>query len=124
MKIYSGEVCLGVCGEPTQMFDDYCDWLEGDSVDNFSAVPNLCVGDQVVAVVRNHWKDEPDYISDINVVCDDNGRQFIMGLASIDFTTENEERAEWMIKKVKDWKDCVNGERVPNCAQIRYVEED
>ena len=123
MKIYSGVCCLGVCGTGTEMYDDYCEWEELEGHDNFKAVPNLCVGDQVVAVVRDAFTNTARDISGVCVVVEREGRKFIMGLASIDFTSENDERKEWMIKKIKSWSDCVDGERVPDSAQIRYVGE-
>lgn len=117
LKLYSGEVFEGVCGTPTQMYDD---------IGN-----NLYVGDQVAVFVRDYPKEMPfsiSYCAGILVVVEDGlnadnilKEQFIMGLKNIDFTTENEEREKWCIQKVKSYTDCVENERVPESASIRYV---
>jgi len=122
LMLYSGEVCEGMCGTPTDLYDD-----NGNQ---------LFVGDQVVAFSNNYIV----FCHGILVVVEDsvisdNKEQFIMGLRSIDFTNrcrENEKitrdeevsQAEWSIWLVKSYKDCVEGEKVPHSAQIRYVRED
>lgn len=119
MKIYSGECCMGECGKPTKLYDDF----------GYKPIPNLFVGDIVVCVnrenVENHWNSIDYIIHGLCVVVEDvdTGEPFVMGLKSIDFSTENDKRKKWIIKKVKDWQDCVEGEIVPDCARIIYKNE-
>lgn len=127
MKIYSGEVCLGVCGTPTNLYDDYCSYEEADGDENLELkpIPNLFVGDIVVAVTTDTLTNKIENISGLCVVVkdEDNGKPFVMGLKSIDFSTENDGRSKWLIRKVKGWEDCVENEIVPECARITYKKQ-
>lgn len=127
MKIYSGEVCLGVCGTPTNLYDDYCSCEGSDSNENLELkpIPNLFVGDIVVAVTTDTLTNKIENISGLCVVVkdEDSGKPFVMGLKSIDFSTENDGRSKWLIRKVKGWEDCVENEIVPECARITYKKQ-
>ena len=97
MNIYSGECEHGECGMVTTMKDS-----EGTA---------LFVGDIIAIASKDIFGINCFY--GLSVVVDDRpflvGRAgykkpFIMGLFSVDFDDN------WYIKKVKHWKDCVNGE--------------
>lgn len=128
MKIYSGECCMGECGKPTELYDDYCECEEVGEDFECKPIPNLFVGDIVVCAnrenVENHWN-SIEYIYGLCVVVEDAdaGEPFVMGLKSIDFSTDNDKRKKWTIKKVKNWQDCIEGEIIPDCARITYKNE-
>lgn len=90
MFIYSGKVKKGKCGESTDLYD-----YSGNE---------LFVGD---IVITSH-KDDIEAGSLTAVVQDnEDGEYFIMGLKSIDFDYDE----EWSVRKLKDWKDVIDGEK-------------
>jgi hypothetical protein len=127
MKIYSGQVCLGVCGTPTNLYDDYCSYEEADGDENLELkpIPNLFVGDIVVAVTTDTLTNKIENISGLCVVVEDmdSGKPFVMGLKSIDFSTENDGRSKWLIRKVKGWENCIHGEMVTDNGRMVYRNE-
>ena len=124
MKIYSGQVCLGECGTPTNLYDDYCSCEGSDSNENIELkpIPNLYIGDIVMVMSVDAQTGRARHASGLGVVVagEDDNVPYIMGLKSVDFSTDNDKRAEWLIKKVKGWEDCVENEIVPECARIIY----
>lgn len=122
-KIYSGSVCMGTCGKPTELFDSFGN--------------QLMVGDLVSVYQKDYVKEisvcDPEY-----VVCPDgggeNGLPFIIGLKGckrntnyyfdgeevaptdeydyIEDTYDSDENPsfKWIVKKIKDWKRTVDGE--------------
>lgn len=127
MKIYSGQVCMGVCGTPTNLYDDYCSYEEanGDGNLELKPIPNLFVGDIVMVVSVDAQTGRARHTSGLGVVVagEDDNVPYIMGLKSVDFSTDNDKRSEWLIKKVKGWEDCVENEIVPECARITYKKQ-
>ncbi len=55
LQLFSGECFVGNCGEPTNLFDDFCDWEEHED-GTFTPIPNLYVGDQIMVCTRNMIK--------------------------------------------------------------------
>ena len=100
MNIYSGECEHGKCGLATTMKDSHDKNLfVGDivacaSVDSFG----ICCFYGLAAIVD----DRPNLVGRTEYQ-----KPFIMGLASVD----TEKDKEWYIKKLKDWEDCVVGEK-------------
>ena len=99
MKIYSGQYEIGQCGLPTNLIDYHNE--------------PLFVGDIIVMATVDSFGDAGFHglsviVEDKPEVCgrtEDLG-PFVMGLRSIDTNTSK----EWLIKKVKSWEDCVDGE--------------
>lgn len=99
MKIYSGQCEEGTCGTPTNLVDSWGNELfVGDIVSMSTNERVMWSFHGLSAVVE----DRPNLVGRT----DSPIPHFIMGLYSIDWTNPE----QWLIHKVKDWKDCVDGE--------------
>ena len=107
MYIYSGECRLGVCGEKTNLKD--CDDKElfvGDivissTIDSYG----ICNNCGLSAVVSGRFTSFSD---GTHKEKEGDTEHFVMGIKTIDFMEKDSK--EWIVKKLKDWSDCVDGE--------------
>ena len=115
LGIFSGECLKGICGEETDLFD-----YKGEK---------LFVGD-IVLVYYNEYLSGP-HSAYMSVVCNDkylsysdgtikkqrNYSSYIMGIAMVkqeDLARDNEDgerTSGWVVEKIKDYKDCISGEK-------------
>lgn len=108
MYLYSGECRQGVCGTLTPLRDIADQPLSvGDIVATCTidklGVCYLCGLSCVVS-------DEFTTYSDGRCVKKEGDPiYFVMGIKNVDFMGKDSER--WTVKKVKDWSDCVEGEK-------------
>ena len=107
MYIYSGTCRMGNCGEKTKLTDIAGKELYvGDIVlvlvmDEMRA----CDSYRLSAIVSDRWE---TYNDKIYKEKEGDVEYFVMGIKSIDFMDKDSDK--WLVKKVKDWSDCVDGE--------------
>lgn len=89
MFIYSGKVNLGRCGEETHLRD--CN------------DEPLYVGDIVITYVEGDI-----YAGSLTAVVKDEDGFFVMGIKVTDFMDED---SEWKVRKLKGWKQVIDGEK-------------
>ena len=99
MKIYSGKCEIGQCGLPTNLIDNHDKPLfVGDIVAIFAADSIGATSSYGLSVVVEDRPESCGRTEDLG--------PFVMGLRSVDINANK----EWIIKKVKSWEDCVDGE--------------
>ena len=107
MYIYSGQCRLGVCGEKTGLKDFTGKELFVGDIVISSVIDKMGICDNygLSAVVSDRWT---SYSDGTHKEKESEVEYFVMGIKSIDFMGKDSE--EWIVKKLKDWSDCVNGE--------------
>jgi len=107
MYIYSGECRQGTCGDKTGLKDfSGKELFVGDIVmSSIIDKMGICDNHGLSAVVSDRWQ---SYSDGSNIEKENNIEYFVMGIKSIDFMVKDSE--EWIVKKLKDWTDCIDGE--------------
>ena len=107
MKIYSGNLLKGICGNETSLRDRYGDWLYvGDivllyTIDEFGLSNEMYLS----CIVCDKYKTYPD--GGIEVI-NKNPAYFAEGIENVDFMKEN---SKWIVEKIKSFEDVIDGEK-------------
>lgn len=107
MYVYSGGYRKGKCGVKSGLKDiNGHELYVGDIVSTIhissDGRPGYDYGLSVV--VSDHWTSYSDGTHVINI---DANKFFVMGIANVDFMAHD---TEWHVKRVKFWRDCIDGE--------------
>ncbi len=118
MNIYSGECLQCECGINTPFKDiDGKELYTGDIVINYTIDKEgllECIPDNLTAVVMNKYTTYADGKIELK---DESAKPFIMGIASCEpvfIGPETQFKSDgntWVVKKVKDYRDVISGEK-------------
>lgn len=104
MYVYSGKCKEGDCGEETPLLDHTGKKLYVGDIVITSTIDSLgiCRNCGLSVVVSTKYTSYSDGTHKIN----ENVKYFVMGIKNVDFMNSE----EWIVTKVKDHSNCVNGE--------------
>jgi hypothetical protein len=106
LAVYSGKCLQGICGEASGLEDrDRKPLFIGDivivsTIDSYGVCDNYGLS----VVVCNKYESYQNGRIEVK----DESKYFVMGIANVDFMEKDSN--EWIVKKVKSYADCIDGE--------------